>query len=512
MVKLKLFEKLPYFSIKKKLILTGAGTILAFFILIGFALFGINSYEASNDELLSAVEKNNLTSKVKSELSQINNAISLELIDGKKRAGNLDYSKTKLKTWLEASVTCPNDSNLDCNDYRNLGKEYYQKANSLQNRFDLNEKQTLVLKNRLGAIYTEIFSMFNTVFVKKIEILKKNSESQKNKGTFLKVVLIIVASLSGVIILLVFFLLIRTTVKPITITKNKLEELSRQGGDLSRFLPVISHDEIGDMTESFNAFLCNLRQIVKTVQESTEELSGISRSISTGTTEASSKISETSSFADDISARLSQATSHIVLTVESMEKVTTIVSNISKKSDNSSKSLNNALESMVEIQGASREIKEINEVVNEIAFQTNILSLNAAIEAARAGEYGKGFAVVAEEVRELSVKTTESASKIKKLIQTTNDKIESGSKLVKDSSSMLLEILREFKSVFRELDLRTGELRDNTQMIEQIDKAVENIRNIINENAAYIEEMAAASEDMSNHVKSLHGEVKRFKV
>jgi len=515
MVKLKLFEKLAYLSIKKKLVLTGTGTIIAFLILIGFALFGINSYESSNMELLSAVQENDLISIVKSELSQTNNAISLELIDGNKRNINLDYTKTKLNDWLETSGNCPNNNNLACDHYHKLGKEYYQKAGNVHRNFsyfDSNEKQIQTFKNRLGVIYAEFFSMFNTLLEKKLKNLEKSSKSQKKKGTILIAILIIVASLAGAIILLVFFLLIKSTVNPITITRNKLEKLSKQGGDLSHFLPVISHDEIGDMTESFNSFLSNLRHIVKTVQESTEELNGISRSISTGTTDASSKISETSTFADDISARLSEATNHIVLTVESMEKVTTIVSNISKKSDNSSKSLNNALESMIDIQGASKEIKEINEVVNEIAFQINILSLNAAIEAARAGEYGKGFAVVAEEIRELSVKTTDSASKIKKLVKTTNDKIESGSKLVKNTSSMLLEILREFKAVFNELDLRTGELRNNTEMIEQIDKAVENIRNIINENAAYIEEMAAASEDMANHVKSLHGEVTRFKV
>jgi methyl-accepting chemotaxis protein len=378
--------------------------------------------------------------------------------------------------------------------------------------FDSNEKQELIFKNRLGAIYSELFTMFNSLSLKKLKILKENRDSQKQKGTALILALIIIATFSTAAIFIAFFLLIRAIIQPITITGQKLEELSEQGGDLSHLLPVVSHDEVGEMTKSFNAFLTNLRHIVGTVKDSTEELNGISRSISSGTTDASSKISETSAFADDISARLSEATNHIVVTVESMEKVTKIISSVSKKSDNSSRSLNDALESMLDIQGASKEITEINEVVNEIAFQINILSLNAAIEAARAGEYGKGFAVVAEEVRELSIKTTESAAKIKQLIHTTNSKIESGSKLVEQTSSMLLEILSEFKSIFNEIDRRTGELKSNTERIEQIDKAVENVRNIINENAAYIEEMAAASEDMANHVKSLHGEVKRFKV
>ena len=611
-MKLKLFEKLSYLSVRKKLLLTGAGTIVAFLLLIGFALFGINSYESSNTELLSAVQENNLISNVKSELSHINNAISLELIDGEKRDINLDYSKTKLKIWLDSSQRCSNINDKNCDHYRKLGKEYYLKAGSiyrnfsyfdptlleyltrsynevfkirsgyslkkvsslsfykwlekenlkqgktpffrnnlfpileklrssiniektddrekianslqkvlneienssdnLQDIYDSNEKQTLIFKNRLGTIYTELFSMFYSLSLKKLESLEKRRESQKKNGTFLTVALIIIASLSGAIIFIVFFLLIKATIQPLTITRKKLEELSKQGGDLSHFLPVVSHDEIGEMTKSFNAFLKNLRHIVGTVKDSTEELNSISHSISSGTTQASSKISETSAFADDISARLSEATNHIVLTVESMEKVTKIVSDVSKKSDSSSKSLSDALLSMVEIQGASKEIREINEVVNEIAFQINILSLNAAIEAARAGEYGKGFAVVAEEVRELSIKTTESASKIKQLVHTTNSKIESGYNLVKQTSSMLLEILREFRAVFNEVDRRTGELRKNTEMIEQIDKAVESIRNIINENAAYIEEMAAASEDMANHVNSLHGEMKRFKV
>lgn len=611
-VKLKLLEKIAFLSVKKKLLLTGAGTILAFFLLIGFALFGLSSYAESNTELLSAVQENDRISVVKSELSQINSAISLELIDGEKRKVNLDYSKTKLKEWLDSSNSCQNASGKKCDYYQKLGKEYYHKAgnvyrnfsyfdptlpeyltlsyndifklrsgyslrkvsslsfykwlekesskngktpffinnflpilaklrksiqvektddrerltnslqkvlneientsDNLQDIFDSNEKHTLIFKNRLGTIHAELFSMFNTLSQKKLNTLKENRESQKKKGTALTFALVIIATLSGAAIFIVFFLLIGAIIQPITVTGEKLEELSQHGGDLSHLLPVISHDEVGEMTKSFNSFLTNLRHIVGTVQDSTEELSSISHSISSGTTEASSKISETSAFADDISARLSEATNHIVATVESMEKVTKIISSVSIKSDDSSKSLNNALESMIDIQGASKEITEINEVVNEIAFQINILSLNAAIEAARAGEYGKGFAVVAEEVRELSIKTTESAAKIKQLIHTTNNKIESGSKLVKQTSSMLLEILREFRSIFTEIDRRTGELKSNTERIEQIDKAVENVRNIINENAAYIEEMAAASEDMANHVKSLHGEVKRFKV
>jgi len=378
--------------------------------------------------------------------------------------------------------------------------------------FETNEKHSLVFKNRLGSIYIEIENMFSTASKNELENLYNNRKTLKAKGDFLTVVLFIIAGVCSTVVILIFYLLNLTTVKPIMVTRAKLEELSQKGGDLSTYLPVMSKDEIGQMTASLNNFFGDLRNIIRSVKDSTEDLHSISRSISNGTSDASMRISETSAYTEDISSRLSETANHLTNTAKSMENMSAIISGVSIKSDTGSKMLKNALESMKDIQNASIEIQNVNEVINEIAFQTNILSLNAAIEAARAGDYGKGFAVVADEVRELSQKSSQGALQIKKLISDASKKIENGTELVKNSSVFFFEVLNEFKKIFNEIESLTNELRNNSTGVEQIDKAVESIKDTLNNNAAFIEEMAAASKDMANHANLLHKEVDRFKV
>jgi methyl-accepting chemotaxis protein len=382
----------------------------------------------------------------------------------------------------------------------------------IQDLFERNEKYSLIFKNRLGDIFSEIENMFTTAGKNELEELNSKRDTLHIQGNFLTVTLIFVALISSIMVILIFYLLIVTTINPIMTTRKKLEDLSKKGGDLSELLPVISKDEIGQMTTSLNDFFVNLRNIIKSVKSSTEELHYISRSISNGTSDASMRISETSTHTEDISSRLSETANHLATTAKTMENMSSIIKEVSIKSDSGSKLLNNALDSMKELQDASTEIQDVNEVINEIAFQTNILSLNAAIEAARAGEYGKGFAVVADEVRDLSLRSSEGALQIKKLINDASRKIEKGTELVKNSSGFFFEILNEFKNIFTEIENLSNELRNNSTGVEQIDKAVETIKDTINNNAAFIEEMAAAAKDMTDHANILHKEVERFKV
>ena len=382
----------------------------------------------------------------------------------------------------------------------------------IQDMFEVNEKYSLIFKNRMGNIYSEIENSFTAASKNELENLQRRRDSLETMGNFLAVTLVFVALFSSVLVILIFYLLIITTISPIMTTRQRLEELSKKGGDLSELLPVSSKDEIGQMTASLNDFFTNLRNMIKSVKNSTEELHYISRSISNGTSDASMRISETSSHTEDISARLSETANNLTVTAKTMENMSSIIKGMSSKSDSGSKLLNDALESMKELHEASSQIQDVNEVINEIAFQTNILSLNAAIEAARAGEYGKGFAVVADEVRDLSAKSSEGALQIKKLINDASRKIEKGTELVKNSSGFFFEMLNEFKNIFNEIENLSNELRGNSTGVEQIDKAVETIKDTINNNAAFIEEMAAAAKDMTDHANFLHKEVERFKV
>ncbi len=382
----------------------------------------------------------------------------------------------------------------------------------LQEIGDRNLKLAALFKGRLGDIYGELGAMFSERVLRDIDALRAIKETKERQGSLLTALLIAVSTVSFAVVFFMLMWLMRTSVRPIMATERKLRELAGRGGDLTVSLEVLSGDEIGQMTRSLNEFLGNLRTIVAGVKLAAADLAGISSTISEGTGDSSARISDMSVYIDDISNRLTDISNRLSETERSMDALSGIILTLSGKTDASARVLQEALDSMRDIQTASDKIQSVTEVVNEIAFQTNLLALNAAIEAARAGEYGKGFGVVAEEVRALSQKSGEAASEIKSLINNTGRKVETGAALVRQSSDVFIEILEEFRRIVEQMRAVAGELKKHTEGVADVDRAVNGIRDTMNTNAAFIEEMAATSQEMANHTDRLRRDVEKFKV
>jgi methyl-accepting chemotaxis protein len=164
------------------------------------------------------------------------------------------------------------------------------------------------------------------------------------------------------------------------------------------------------------------------------------------------------------------------------------------------------------INSASKKIADIISVIDEIAFQTNLLALNAAVEAARAGEQGRGFAVVATEVRNLAGRSATAAKEIKALIQDSVAKVDQGSKLVDESGRTLQEIVAAVKKVTDIVAEIAAASREQSTGIEQVNKAVMQMDETTQQNAALVEEAAAASEAIVEQVQSLNAMIARYRV
>jgi methyl-accepting chemotaxis protein len=170
------------------------------------------------------------------------------------------------------------------------------------------------------------------------------------------------------------------------------------------------------------------------------------------------------------------------------------------------------VDTMGSIKDSSRKIVDIIGVIDGIAFQTNILALNAAVEAARAGEQGRGFAVVASEVRSLAQRSAGAAKEIKALIGDSVEKVDTGSKLVDEAGKTMNEIVNSVKHVADIMGEITAASLEQSSGIEEVNRAITQMDEMTQQNAALVEQAAAAAASMQNQAAALAHAVASFKL
>jgi len=228
----------------------------------------------------------------------------------------------------------------------------------------------------------------------------------------------------------------------------------------------------------------------------------------------------------DLSNRTEQAAGNLQQTASSMEQLTAIVRHSAESATQASGMAGAAsgvaqrggevvaqvVTTMAEINAASHRISDIIGVIDGIAFQTNILALNAAVEAARAGEQGRGFAVVAGEVRSLAQRSAAAAREIKTLIGASVEKVDNGTRLVRDAGATMDEIVSSVQRVtdiIREISEAASE---QSQGIAQVNGAVTDLDHMTQQNAALVEQSAAAAESLTQQAQRLSGVVATFRL
>jgi len=174
--------------------------------------------------------------------------------------------------------------------------------------------------------------------------------------------------------------------------------------------------------------------------------------------------------------------------------------------------MSDVVNTMNDINTSAQKIEDIIDVIDGIAFQTNILALNAAVEAARAGEQGRGFAVVASEVRNLAQRSATAAKEIKVLIDNSMEKVEVGSKLVVQAGSTMDEIVVGVKRVAEIMAEITNASQEQSDGIGQINQAVIQMDQVTQQNAALVEQAAAAAGALQNQAQAVAQAVSVFRI
>ena len=282
-------------------------------------------------------------------------------------------------------------------------------------------------------------------------------------------------------------------------------------GDLMMQLRVRSGDTTSVMA-AMDRMQTSLTRVVATVRQGSESVSTASAEIAQGNHDLSARTEEQASALEETAASMEQLSSTVQQNADNARQANQLAQSASTVAIKGGEVVVQVVEIMKGINDSSKKISDIISVIDGIAFQTNILVLNAAVEAARAGEQGRGFAVVASEVRSLAGRSAEAAKEIKSLINASVKRVEQGTVLVDQAGVTMTEVVSSIKRVTDLMSEISAASSEQSQGVAQIGEAVQQMDLVTQQNAALVEEMAAAAESLKGQAQGLVETVAVFKL
>ena len=283
-------------------------------------------------------------------------------------------------------------------------------------------------------------------------------------------------------------------------------------GDLTQRVAVNSTNEIGVLFTALKRMQESLTRTVGEVRRSVTEINTGAAEISSGNTNLSARTEEQAASLEETAASMEELATAVKQNTEHAHQANGLAAESRGVALRGGQAVGQVVETMARISESSRRISEIVSVIDGIAFQTNILALNAAVEAARAGEQGKGFAVVAGEVRTLAQRSAQAAREVKDLIEQSSSNVDSGAEQVRAAGDTMQEIVDSVQRVTQIMAEITEASTEQSIGIDQINRAVTQMDDVTQQNAALVEEAAAAAFSLEDQAKRLAATAAFFKL
>ena len=320
--------------------------------------------------------------------------------------------------------------------------------------------------------------------------------------------LVILALLSAAIV----HLLIARLLKRLSDIRDAMHNIANGTNDLSQRLPDSGEDEVAQIAQAFNAFSDKLSVVMVQLRDASESVKNAAQEIAAGNQDLSGRTEQAASSLRETASAVEQITASVTQSNESAAEANDQASKASAAAARGGEVVSQAISTMQSIEVASAKIGDITNVIDGIAFQTNILALNASVEAARAGEQGRGFAVVAGEVRNLASRSAQAAKEIKSLIDSTTDSVATGSRYVHLAGESMDEIRSSIGSVsgiMREISTATSE---QMKGIHEINHAVTHLDRMVQQNAELVVQSAAAAGALQSQAGDLAETAGHFRI
>jgi methyl-accepting chemotaxis protein len=281
--------------------------------------------------------------------------------------------------------------------------------------------------------------------------------------------------------------------------------------DLSLEIDTKANDS-SSVLEAMKRMVVQLATVIAEVRMSSQSIHVGASQIAAGNADLSSRTEQQASALEETASSMEQLTATVKQNADNARQASGLALEASATAERGGEVVGRVVKTMHGISQSSQQIAEITNVIDSIAFQTNILALNASVEAARAGEQGRGFAVVAGEVRNLASRSADAAKEIKELIEGAVSQIQAGSSLAENAGTTMEEVVGAVRRVTDIMDEISAASQEQSQGIDQVSQAVGQMDEVTQQNAALVQQASAAAASLEEQASNMEQAIAKFRL
>ena len=335
-------------------------------------------------------------------------------------------------------------------------------------------------------------------------------EIEKDNVRVVRAIIII-----SLVFMIIMAILVSLFIKSITTPLGLITGLSKEiaDGDLRTTKQKIHRkDELGELSDAFVSMRKKLVATIHKVEDSANQISAAAKELAEQNTDLSRRTESQAASIEETSASMNEISNNIRQSSNDSVNGNKMIMDSKDSIENAGNIISETTKNIEEVHEASSKIKDITKIIEDIAFQTNILALNASVEAARAGEQGKGFAVVASEVRNLAQTTQTSVKSITDLIENVYNKIDKATETARESQTIFVEIQNKIDEASTMMQNISHSAVEQQSGIDQIKIAIEEMDTTTQRNAALVEEATASADVLFSQSKELMDAIHIFQL